>query len=282
MTDTGIIGIILIIINIAFSYQGFRHPDFFDRYKFEVDPILIGKDYKRFISSGFLHVNLQHLIFNMISLYFFSGPLEVTLGGWKFSLIYFASMIGGDLLSLFVHRNHGDYSAVGASGAISGIIFACIALFPGGSMGLLFLPIQIPNWLFGLIYVGYSIYGIKSRKDNIGHEAHLGGALIGMATALLLHPSSIIDNYITILLIAAPAIIFIYLIVTRPHILLVDNLFFKTHTKHYNIDQKFNEEKNNIQHEVDRILDKISKKGINSISKAEREILEKNARSMKD
>jgi len=102
----GIIGTILIIANIAFSYNGFTNAAFFERYRFEVDRILIYKDYKRLITSGFLHVGWTHLIFNMLSLYAFSGLIEQNLGEIKFLIIYFASLIGGNLFSLFVHRNH--------------------------------------------------------------------------------------------------------------------------------------------------------------------------------
>src|ERR1700704_4875072 len=123
MTDTGIIGLVLIIANIGFSYMGFTNQTFFDGYKFEVDRILINKDYKRLITSGFLHVGWTHLVFNMFSLYAFSGIIAGYLGGVQFLVIYFASLLGGNLLSLLVHKNHGDYSAVGASGAVCGIIF---------------------------------------------------------------------------------------------------------------------------------------------------------------
>jgi len=84
-----IIGIILIIANIAFSYKGFTNDAFFESYKFEVNRILINKDYKRLITSGFLHVGWTHLIFNMFSLYMFSGAIEETLGGIRFLIIYF-------------------------------------------------------------------------------------------------------------------------------------------------------------------------------------------------
>jgi membrane associated rhomboid family serine protease len=209
----------------------------------------------------------------MIGLYVFSGALEGHLGGMYFLMIYFLSLIGGDVLALFVHRNHGDYSSVGASGAVCGIIFASIALFPGMRIGFFGLP-SIPSWLYGILYVGYSIYGIKSKKDNIGHEAHLGGALVGMLVAIIIQPTALIENYITIGLIALPTIVFICLIITKPQMLLIDNYFFKTHPKNYNIDHKYNEVKINKQKELDRILDKISKKGMDSLSKKEKQDLE--------
>ena len=139
--STGITAIVLIIANIAFSYKGFTNPLFFDGYKFEVDKILIKKDYLRLVSSGFLHVSWMHLIVNMVSLYFFSGIIESSLGVLQFLIIYFASLIGGNLLSLFINKNHGDYSATGASGTVCGIIFASIAVFPGMGIGFFGLPL---------------------------------------------------------------------------------------------------------------------------------------------
>ncbi|GGH64013.1 membrane associated rhomboid family serine protease [Filimonas zeae] len=275
MTDTGITGLLLIMANVAFSYKGFTNKTFFNGYKFEVDSILIHKDYKRVITSGFLHVGWMHLIFNIISLYVFSGLIEESLGALKFLIIYFASLIGGGLLSLLVHRNHGDYSAVGASGAICGVIFASIAVFPGLEIGFIGLPFSIPGWLYGLAYVLYSIYGIRSNKDNIGHDAHLGGALVGMLVALLLEPYALAENFLTILIIALPTVAFICLIITKPHILLVDNFYFKAHKHYYSIDHKYNEERTNNQLEIDRILDKINKKGMNGLSKAEKDKLKR-------
>ncbi len=274
MTGIGIIGLLLIIANIAFSYKGFKSEAFFHKYKFEVDAILQYKDYKRLITSGFLHVSWMHLIFNMISLYFFSSLIETNLGAVSFLMIYFGSLIGGDLLALFVHRHHGDYSSVGASGAICGIIFACIALFPNLGLSLFFLPISIPGWLYGLIFVLYSIYGIRSNKDNVGHEAHLGGALIGIIIAVMIEPSALKHNYTPILIIVIPTILFIYLIITRPQTLMVDNHYYNTHKIYFDIDDKYNEEKVNKQNEIDRILDKISKKGIDSLSKKEKQQLD--------
>ena len=113
------------------------------------------------------------------------------------------------MLSLFIHRNQGDYDSVGASGAVTGIIFASIALFPGMHIGLLFIPISIPAWLFGLVYVLYSIYGIRSGRNNIGHDAHLGGAMIGLIIAIIMQPSALVNNTWAIIIIAVPSLVFI-------------------------------------------------------------------------
>jgi membrane associated rhomboid family serine protease len=273
MGQTGVITILLILNNVLFSYRGFSNELFHDRFMFRVDGVLVQKQYGRLVSSGFLHVTWLHLIFNMVALLFFAGLVEANLGALRFLLIYFSSLIGGNLLSLFIHRHEGDYSAVGASGAVSGVIFACIALFPGLDIGLFFIPLGIPAWLFGLLYVLASIYGIRSRRDNIGHDAHLGGGIVGMLVAIALYPQALSDNYITILLVAVPAIVFIYLIITRPHLLLVDNFFYKKKQQFYSVDHRYNTEKFNRQQEIDRILEKIHQKGMRSLSKKERQLL---------
>jgi len=273
MNETGIVAVLLILTNLIFTYQGLRSQVFFDRYKFDVDQILVRKDYKRIITSGFLHIGWMHFIFNMYTLYAFSGGIESYLGILPFTLIYFASLIGGDLFSLFVHRNHGDYSAVGASGAVSGIVFASIILFPGMELSLFFMSLYIPAWLFGLIYVLYTIYGVKSKRDNIGHEAHLGGLVIGVIIALIMDPSAIIYNTFIVLIIILPAIGFILFVLLKPQALLIDNLFFKNHDEHLTIDHRYNLEKAKQQKEIDAILDKISARGMNSLSESEKKKL---------
>ncbi|MBS1661425.1 MAG: rhomboid family intramembrane serine protease [Bacteroidetes bacterium] len=271
MAITGILVLLLIVANFIISYKGFTNDQFFDGYKFEVEKVLLYKDYKRLITGGFLHVGWMHLIFNMWSLYAFSGVVGAALDWYGFLLVYFASLVGGHLLSLFIHRHHGDYSAVGASGAICGVMFASVALFPGMSIGLFF--ISLPSWIYAILFVGFTIYGIRSKKNNVGYEAHLGGALIGMLLAIVMRPSAFLENYVVILIILVPSVLFIYLIVTRPETLLVDNLFFKTH-EDMTIDHKYNIHRFDQQQEVDRILDKISKRGMGSLTKKERSTLE--------
>ena len=273
------ISVILIIINCYVSWKGFNDRNFFERYEFSIEKVRIYKQYYRLITSGFLHVNWMHLIFNMLALYFFSASVEYFFGPLQFLLIYFTSMIGGDLLSLFIHRYDSGYSSVGASGAVCGIIFAAIAVFPGMKIGFFFIPIGIPAWIYGLAYVAWSIYGIRSRRDNVGHDSHLAGALIGMLLAIAMYPVALTENYLTILAIALPCIIFIYIIITRPYTLLIDNHFFKTHNRYYSIDHKYNAEKIDQEKEVDRILEKISKKGMKSLTQKEKDILHKHSRT---
>lgn len=271
MQVTGIITLLIIISTCIISYQGFQSSNFYARYEFEIEKILLYRDYKRLITSAFLHVGWQHLIFNMIALFFFSFGLENALGSWWLLILYFVSALGGNLLALLIHRSNPSFSSVGASGAINGVIFASIVLNP--SMSIFFLP----GWLFGLIYILYSIYGIRSQKDNIGHESHLGGAVIGILTAICLRPGVLSQNIVPILLLLLPTIAFMIIIIKKPQLLLVDNLWFKNQYN-YTVDDRYNLHKINTQQEVDRILDKINKKGINSLSRKEREVLEDYAR----
>lgn len=280
MAYIGLINLLLIVVNIIVSYKGLKDHSFFDRYSFEVDNILVYKDYKRLVTSGFLHVSWMHLLFNMFALYAFAGSLEARMGPSSFLTLYFAGLIGGNLLSLMIHRHHGDYSAVGASGAVCGIIFASIAIFPGMKIGFFGLPLSIPGWAFGLLYVLYSIYGIRSKRDNIGHEAHLGGALIGMLVAVCMVPEVVAENYPTILSILLPGMLAIYLIITRPHLLFVDNHYFNTHVGDYDIDDRYNLSKMDRQQEIDFLLEKIHKKGMKSLTKKERDTLTKYSQSV--
>lgn len=273
MENPGFITFFLIITNFIFSYRGFKDYSFFTRYKFQVEQVMVYKDYKRLFTSGFLHVGWMHLIFSMLALYFFSSGLVSYLGVGEFILIYVAGILGGNLFSLLIHKNDSFYSSVGASGAVFSIMFSSIALFPGMRIGLFFLPLSLPAWLFGLGYLLFSIYAIRSRSDNIGHDAHVGGGLTGMLLAVLLHPSALVNNFVTILIIAVPAIIFIYTIIKKPGALLVDNFYYnnsRTLTK----EDKYNLKKKNTEEELDRVLEKIHKKGINSLNEKEKKLLQ--------
>jgi membrane associated rhomboid family serine protease len=260
---------LLIAANFLTSYRGLKENSFLRKYMFWVDKILIEKDYKRLITSGFLHVSWNHLLFNMITLYFFGKELELSLGPAYFLLLYFASLVGGDLFALFIHRQHGDYSSVGASGAISGLVFAFIALYPGSELGFFFLPVQIPAWAYGLLYTVGTIYGIKSQTSNIGHEAHLGGGLTGLVIALLLFPHILLINYVAILCIVIPSVILLVVLLGRPTLLFLNDTVTRARQR-YNIDHRYNLERQARERELNRLLEKISKQGYTSLSPEEK------------
>ena len=182
--------IIILVATIAMSYYGFNNATFFNRYKFNVGAVQKG-DYVRLVSSGFLHANWEHLIFNMISLYFFQDVIIGSMGNLMFLLIYFGSMLLGSVFSLRIYKRQPYYSAIGASGAVSGIIFAAIALYPT-ALSVNFLP----GWLFGALYFGYSVFMMfnPQQGDNLGHAAHLGGALFGLAVVIVYAPEVVIHH----------------------------------------------------------------------------------------
>jgi membrane associated rhomboid family serine protease len=195
--------LILIVVNVLFTLKGFGDHLFFDKFKFQVNQILKGEKI-RMISSGFLHVDWLHLGFNMYALYLFGDIVDARLGSFGFLAIYFGSLLTGSLYSLSYHKNEPYYSAVGASGAVSGIVYSCIMLYPEMQLGLILIPIPIPGYIFGVAYLLYSIYGMKNRVGNIGHSAHLGGAIGGFVFTLLLFPQVLRENLLMIIFLSLP------------------------------------------------------------------------------
>lgn len=204
--DINIITIIIIAANVIVSLKGFDDYSFFEKYKFSIGAITRGEKI-RMISSGFLHVNPQHLIFNMLSLYFFAPVVSGLLGDLNFVIIYLGSLLLGNLLSYFFHKNEYHYTAVGASGAVMGIIYSSILLQPGMSLNMFFIPIPIPSYVFGVGYLLYSIYGMRAKADNIGHDAHFGGAIGGYILTLLFATYLFETNFTMIVLLAVPIVL---------------------------------------------------------------------------
>jgi membrane associated rhomboid family serine protease len=193
--------IVLIVANVLISYKGFNDLSFFRKYEFHIGSIRAGEQI-RIISSGFLHVDMTHLLFNMLTLYFFAPVVTSYLGVFSFLLIYFGSLIFGSLLTMFFHKNDYSYRAVGASGAVTGIIFSSI---------LLDSNIQvfgfIPGYIYGFMYLLSTIYGMKAKNDNIGHTAHFGGAIGGYLLTLFQNPELIQENTLMTVLLAIPIVI---------------------------------------------------------------------------
>jgi len=195
----------LIVANILISYKGFNDQYFFRKYQFHVGSIRAGEQI-RMISSGFLHADLFHLAFNMIALYSFAPVVTDYLGNFTFVLIYAGSLIFGSLLTMLFHGNEYGYTAVGASGAVTGIIYSAILLEPTMTIGL-FGVVPVPAYVFGIGYLLYSIYGMKAKRDNIGHTAHFGGAIGGYAITLLKEPALFQEHTLMVILLALPIVI---------------------------------------------------------------------------
>jgi membrane associated rhomboid family serine protease len=196
------ITIVLILANVLCSLRGFKDYNFREKYMFKVGAIKRG-EHIRNISSGFLHADMGHLFFNMLTLYFFAPWVILGFGNnaLKFLCVYIVSLLLGNFLSLMMHKNEPNYSALGASGAVTGVLYAAITIFP-----MLRINFIIPGFVFGIGYLIYSIYGMKKRIGNIGHSAHFGGAVGGYVTTLLIKPELFEMHPILLGLLALPII----------------------------------------------------------------------------
>jgi len=254
------------------SYQGFKSLAFEQKYIFSPEYILAGKEFYRLVTSAFLHSGWQHLIFNMLSLYAFAVPIELYYGRSEFLMIYFGSIVGGDLLSLYIHRYH-VYQSYGASGGVCGIIFAYMMLFPGGDMRMFFLPFGIPAWLYAIGFILYSFYGMKTGLGNIGHDAHLGGAIIGLLIAAGLHPEDVRHNPTVFLIVLVSALLLLIYLWRNPMLLEAPVFRIPFTKKKSNVATLPKHKRETL--EMDAILDKIAKKGIHSLTRDERAMLDR-------
>lgn len=196
------------------SFKGFNDPAFFDKYKFNIARIQNGEKY-RLLTSGFLHADIAHLFFNLLTLYFFAPVVNNYFGDGIFILIYMVSLLAGNLFTLKIHESQPYYSAIGASGAIMGVLYAAILINPTMSLYLFFIPIPIPAYIVGVGYLLYSIYGMKRQNDLIGHTAHLGGALAGLFVTILYDYQLIVANVMITLLLFIPIILLIVMLKKR-------------------------------------------------------------------
>jgi len=198
--------IAIIAVTILFSLKGLNDVAFFRKFEFHIGSIRAGEQI-RMVTSGFLHADMGHLFFNMFTLYMFAPVVINYFGSASFFLIYMASLVFGSLLTLLMHKNDYSYRAIGASGAVMGVLYSAILIDPNMNLYLFFIPIPIPAYLFGIGYLLYSIYGMKAKNDNIGHTAHFGGAVGGYLITLSKEPTMLVDNTLMVVLLAIPIII---------------------------------------------------------------------------
>ena len=209
--------LIIIAATAIISFIASSNRDLFEKYKFNVGAIVRNREYIRLISAGFLHADLMHLLFNMMTLYFF-GPIVVqAFGAFGFLNVYFGSILLGNVFSLYLYKNQSWYSAIGASGGVSGILFASIAMIPDLGIYFFFIPIAIPGYIFGFAYFAYSVYMMLNPRenDNIGHAAHLGGAFFGLVYAVALQPERAIENALFLGIMALPLMYMAYMVFVK-------------------------------------------------------------------
>lgn len=280
--------LILILVNTGLSLYALQDPAFRDRHVLHVGAIRTRGEYGRLFLSAFVHGGWWHLLFNMYALYLFGKLLDdaardlyptpiMGLSPLWFLLVYVGSLAGGSLLTWYVHRHHDDFRALGASGAINGLIFATIFWLP--DLKVWFMP----GWLFGGLYVLASLYGVRNRWGNLAHEAHLGGALTGLLLAVAYRPDLLAVRWPLVVALVLPSAAFLYLILTQPERLHLPSTFRfaparvrevvgKVVVPHVTAGPAFA----SVQEEIDHLLDK----GVENLNSRERARLEELSREL--
>lgn len=191
MMGIGPASLFILVSNLGLSLAGlFIAPRIVERCLFRPFEFARGLRRATLVTSGFVHADLMHLAFNMLTFWFFGPPLEWRIGTTMFVLLYAAGLLVSQLGSYLKHRNHPDYATLGASGAISAVMFAYIVYAPTSRLSLLIFPVPVPAPLFGIAYLFYTWWSARQSRDRINHDAHLGGALTGLAFVALFDPGA--------------------------------------------------------------------------------------------
>lgn len=185
---TSPIAMITLVATIYVTYQSFTSKQYWvDQFLLHPYSVYYHKEYKRLITHGFVHADYMHLAFNMLTFFFFAVPLERIVGSLNFIIIYFGSLVISGAISTYRRKDWEGFRSLGASGAVSGVLFSISLYLPNMEL-LVFFILPIKAWLFAILFVGVSWYLAQNRYSIIDHEAHLWGALTGAALTILLEP----------------------------------------------------------------------------------------------
>lgn len=186
------VGLLIFLLTISISlYTIYKNERLLYSWILRPNLVYYHKQYYLIITSGFIHADLMHLLFNMFTFYFFGFRLEQSIGSLNFTIIYFGSMIISNISTIIKKRNIENYGSLGASGAISGILFASILINPNASIMIMPIPIPIPSYIYAVLFLLWSYFASKKSMDTINHEAHLWGAISGLVLLILLIPEVI-------------------------------------------------------------------------------------------
>jgi membrane associated rhomboid family serine protease len=194
---TSVITYIIMGITIAISFLAWKKTELFGKLMMNPYAISHKKQYYRFITSGLIHKDHMHLLLNMFSFYFFGLAIERVfaeifgdLGGVYYVVLFVAAIVVSDLPTYFKHRNNPGYNSLGASGAVSAVVFAYI-IFQPLQLICIYIALCMPGFIMGSLYIAFSYYQGRKANDNINHDAHLYGALFGLVFCVILYPSCI-------------------------------------------------------------------------------------------
>ena len=185
----GTIGILL-VTSIVSLLGLYGRPQLIEKSLFRPYEVVRKSHYYTLVTSGLVHGSFAHLLFNMLTFYFFGPPLERVVGTTQFVLLYLVGLILSEARTFLQHRNDPRYAALGASGAVSAVLFASIVFFPRQSIFILPFPVPIPAPIFAIGYLAYSWYLARRAQDGINHTAHIDGAVTGLLFVALLYPQA--------------------------------------------------------------------------------------------
>jgi membrane associated rhomboid family serine protease len=179
---------IILTLTIVISVLGLASRKVLEKAVLRPSVVAQGNDYATLLTSGFVHADFGHLLFNLITYYSFAFPLNHVMGDLRFEILYFTAMLVSNIGTCIKHRNEPNYASLGASGAILGVLFAAIVYFPTQRLLILPIPVPIPAPLFAVIYLAYSWYSSGRSRDRINHDAHIFGALTGLVFVAVTAP----------------------------------------------------------------------------------------------
>lgn len=184
------VNLVIIAITCIVSFMAFNNAQLVDRLIFWPPAITRGREYWRFATCGLIHADGMHLLFNMITLYFFGGLMEKFyaqyIGPFGYVLFYVSALVVSMIPTYMRHKNDGQYRSLGASGAVSAVLFAFILLAPWQTIYIYVIP--VPSIIYAVLYLAYTVYMNKRGGDNINHSAHLSGAIYGILFTVALEP----------------------------------------------------------------------------------------------
>jgi len=189
---------LIFVFTIITSLYAFYDHSIYGKFMLHPYSVSKGQNVYTLITSGLVHADWMHLFFNMFTFYAFAFALESMMGSWRFGILYFLGLVLSDLPTVFKHKDHFNYNSLGASGAISAVLFSYILFNPMSRIYIMFIPIGIPAVVFGILYLIYCAYASRNSRDHINHDAHFFGALTGLIFTIIFVPG-ILQNFITML-----------------------------------------------------------------------------------